>query len=179
MHGISQQETARELGVAPSTITGWLRARGVTSRVTLTPEVAERVKGHMAPLEDPPEEPPEEGVEPGDDLEAYLSRLLRDARRTSEQARRQGNLTAAQRSARDAATLVPVLARLQRSKAEAGDAVVVSRARIAEVIESYRAKARIALERPLLCAHCHRELMAAWGTEAVSQADATARQAKG
>jgi formiminotetrahydrofolate cyclodeaminase len=112
--------------------------------------------------EPPPEEEQAEAIE-GDTLAVTREMMARALRRATN-AEKSGNYTAAQRAGRDAADLAKVVARLERLKGEDGDAVHISRGAVAELMSTVRARVEAILERPLLCAHCSRQLSIDWGT---------------
>jgi transcriptional regulator with XRE-family HTH domain len=64
----------------------------------------------------------------------------------------------AQRYSRTIATLMPVLARVEREAAGAGDAVVIPRAELDAHLESAREVLRTYAAQPLTCARCGAEL---------------------
>lgn len=125
-----------------------------------------------APLPDhmAPPTPPPEAVEVGHDLVGTVRAMLTRTLTRSAAAEGAGNYTAAQRDSRDAAALVTVLARLTRSEAEESEVLRISRSEIADLEHSMRERVAAILNRPLLCAHCSRELSVAWGTEGLAGA---------
>jgi hypothetical protein len=116
--------------------------------------------------EPPPREPepldlevPNEPEGPVDEVE-YLRKLRERFLELSARCEAKGNYSAAQRAARDGASLSPVIARLTRDRRDEGDTFRISKAEIEQAKESLLSKYQAMFaERPqLLCAKCNREL---------------------
>lgn len=73
-----------------------------------------------------------------------------------------GNYSAAQKSMRDATQTALAIARIEKELRSDGDQLHISKAEIDAAKKSYRERVRTLLDRPLLCAHCSRELSIAW-----------------
>ena len=111
----------------------------------------------FAGVPQPPPEPPAVGAADGNALEQARAMLL-DARRLAEQAKADGNHSAAQRALRDATALATLVAR--EEKRLGGDAEVypLSRAELerayAEVVDRFKALGAL----PITCAECGAKL---------------------
>ena len=116
---------------------------------------------HMSP-------PPALAMAPLDTPDApalqVVRELLAQAREQFARATQAGDSNGAQRYARTAAGLTPVLARLERAEQDASDAIVVSRAECERIEESLTERIKGVCNRPLLCSKCSRELSVSWGT---------------
>jgi hypothetical protein len=148
--GRSLRDVGEQFGVAPTTIMRWVKA------AEPAPTIAERAED-IAPA--PAEPPPED-----EDTLDMVRRMQRDMRASAEAAKADGNHTAAQRFMRDAAGLVPVIARLEKVAADDSDVLRISRAEIEDVMSATRERVKTLLARPLLCAHCSRKLSIQYGT---------------
>lgn len=90
--------------------------------------------------------------------------LLAEARAQFAAASACGDSASAQRYARTAAGLTPVLARLEREDREVDGAVRISPAEAAKTRESVIERIKAICNRPLLCSKCSRELSVFFGT---------------
>lgn len=84
--------------------------------------------------------------------------LVDGAKRDVAEARAIGDVRTQQHATRTVATLMPVLARVEREAASRGDDIVFSRADIEQAEASLRARLEALAQRPLTCARCAREL---------------------
>lgn len=161
--GRSLRDVAREHGVSAPTAMRW-RDAAASAKPASAPSIAERaarvIKGAPAA---PPPAPVEDGGDDDEDTLATLKRLLRAATTGAREAKAAGNHTASQRFGRDAAGLAASIARLEHAQQKESDHLRLSRADIAETEAKMREKVKSLLERPLLCAHCSRELSIEWG----------------
>lgn len=91
--------------------------------------------------------------------------LLAEARAQFAAASASGDSASAQRYARTAAGLTPVLARLEREDREVDGAVRISPAEAAKIQDSMFERIKAITNRPgLRCAECDRKLSVYWGT---------------
>lgn len=97
--------------------------------------------------------------------------LLAEARAQFTAATASGDSASAQRYARTAAGLTPVLARLEREDREDDGAVRISLAEAAKIQDSMNERIKAVCNRPLLCAKCSRELSVFWGTGLSNEAE--------
>lgn len=146
--GLSNRAIARVLGTTHPTIAKLLKAPAPADAATPpTPPVT---------ADDPEPDAPPTGL-PGD----TLTRLREMQDRYFERAARfeaAGDFTAAGRAGRDAATLAPVIARLERD-AKAGDGVFTfTMADVEAIRKDFRQKVHDTQHRGLLCADCGRRL---------------------
>lgn len=170
--GASHADLAATAGVAESTIRMWLRKYGKGKGLrTEAPAGAKRLLARRAKAAEAPssDEPP--AVVDGASLEATRATAidaLVEARGTLEmlkgiarEAKACGNVTAAQRAARDIGNVITTIARIQRTLGGEGE-IRVSKAEIAEAREAVRARMAAVLSAPLLCAHCGRQMRIDW-----------------
>jgi len=156
--GVAQAEVARQCGVSKGSVSAWVKRYGggeVVSRLTV-PEVAPPVANAPRALAEPaePDAIDDGSTDPIARCEAMQTRMLRSAA-ASESI---GNMTAAQRSMRDASNMAVVITRLRRDAAGDREVLHISQAEIAEGKRSVREKIKALVARPLLCAHCGRAL---------------------
>lgn len=149
--GMSIRDAATQHGVPKSTVGRWAKL--------LEADAPEPTPILPAPKAPSPEDPPDAST---DALTATRT-LHRQTISLAEEARRVGNVGAAQRAMRDAAALVTVIARLEKAERQDGDVLRISRAEIVAAQIRQRERLRALLERPLLCAHCGRALSVDWG----------------
>lgn len=172
--GQSLREIGRAFDVSAPTVKRWCEqhraALAAGEPGALAAEAAESAapEDPVAPLEELP------AVADVDDIPAAPAatpELVADAmattramlRRTQElqaEAQRAGNHKLAQMHGRDAAGLVTLLARLEKTHKSDADTLHISRDEIARAFESVRDKAALICARPLLCAGCGRALSA-------------------
>jgi hypothetical protein len=145
--GFSARALARQIGCSHTTVQNVLRAGAAA-----------------APPPSPPGDAEEFPSGAPDDLLDFARQMMRDSQRLASDARGVGNFAAAQKASRDSAAYLVIIARLQKAKGEDGDVVRVPRAAIADMMGTIRARVEAILDRPLLCAHCSRELSIEWGT---------------
>lgn len=181
--GRTSTEAAAVVGCSATSVRGWAERYGVQ---------LERAHG---PDEDPPpisataggddEDPPDPDLDeplPEGTTTLEDARLLqREAWALARKAERAGNYGAAQRARRDAMSSTTVIARIERWQGDGGDRVSATRSEIDRAMKSLHAKAEVMRTRPLLCAHCHRALMVAWGRRrpALAEGAAPAEQIPG
>lgn len=153
--GQSAPEIARALHVSARTVLNWVERYGEPAAPEPPP---------LAPPEAPPAEPEDED-EPDDGASSLerMRRMMRDLQRDARVARKRGNLRDAQRILRDSVALSATIARLEKAQQADGGAVHASRADIEAALQRHRENVRQLCERPLLCAHCGRELSIKWG----------------
>ena len=157
-----------------------LSARAIARVVGSTHPTISKVLAEPAPVDQPHMAPPPLPPEAQDDGAPALQvvrELLAEARRQFAISTSQGDSGAAQRYARTASGLMPVLARLEREDRDDDGAVRISRDDAAEIEESLRERWTQLLSRPLLCAKCSSELQCelATGGEQHEDPNATAR----
>lgn len=104
--------------------------------------------------------------------------LLAEARAQFAAASARGDSASAQRYARTAAGLTPVLARLEREDRDEDGAVRISQAEAAKIQDSLTERIQAICNRPLLCPKCSRELSVFWGTGLSSEAELDAADAQ-
>lgn len=152
--GVSLRDIAAQLGVSHSTVRRALQA------VTVAPadESPEPSPREPEPLD---LETPDEPEGPVDEV-TYLRALRERFLGLSARCEAKGNLSAAQRAARDGAALSPVIARLERSRRDEGDVFRLSRSEIEDAYKGIVEKFQMAMaERgELRCADCERRLSA-------------------
>jgi len=85
-----------------------------------------------------------------------------------------GDWSVAARHSKNAADLANTIARLEKAANENKDSVVLTPQELADAEHQLRDRVRAALERPLLCAHCSRQVSLDFGgvREAVDAGDA-------
>lgn len=172
--GSTLGEVAEVAGVSKACVARWCKKYGMTPR-TVAP-TAMRERAAAAAVDDTPEPPPLELK--GDASLADIVALQRDLVREANSAKTVGNYSAYQRSMRDAAGLVPVIARMKAAEKEGADVLHVSRSDLEMAHSNNRAKLRQLLERPLLCEHCGRALSVEWGEAPHLQPESTPAPAK-
>lgn len=163
--GTPASEIAGLAGVNEQTIRKWVKRYGgpgaVTGARVATPALRAAYSG-VPTAEDPL--PPSDELQPPPEPPPGASSLemARHAHAMSMyaavRAQRLGNLTAAQRNMRDAANLLPTIARLEKAETGDQDCVRVPRADIQRVRADLTERIRKLLDRPLLCEHCGRAL---------------------
>lgn len=99
---------------------------------------------------------PEVPVE-GEPVE-IVTALLHEARRDAARHAKVGNASAASRSQRTAAMLAPVVARLAKDQRSEDGGFFITRAEVDQTRAELKDRIARVLERPLLCAHCNRQL---------------------
>jgi hypothetical protein len=87
--------------------------------------------------------------------------MIIEARQRSADAHARGDFTTAAREAKNAAGLVNMMARIG-AKSD-GDGLTFTRAEIAKAEATVLERVKATLDRPLLCAHCSRELSIEYG----------------
>jgi len=100
---------------------------------------------------------------PDEDSLTAARRMLYEAERRAKVYEQQGNYAAAQKTQRDAAAFMNIVARLEKAQAASGDAVVIPRAQIEAKMMQLKDRIRSMQERPLLCKECNRKLSIEWG----------------
>ena len=169
--GVSFAEAGATLGVTGAAVHRWKRladAGEIDHRPpgsAVAPSIAPALD-HMAPPA-----PPAPAISIGTDLASDTRALVNDMLRRAVDYEAAGNMTAAQRQRRDAATIMPVLARLEREHREDSDVVRISRAEAKAIDDNLRERIAATLNRPILCAHCSRALSVRWGTEGLAEPD--------
>ena len=147
--GCSLADAGREADVSRATVSRWVREHLKTAA-----REAERVASETSPGD----RAAPIAYKAAADMLDETRRMHEYFMRASHEARDVGNYSAAQRFARDAAQLVPTIARLEKARKEDGDRLQFSRHEIDEAVAGLLDKVRILSERPLLCAHCSRRL---------------------
>lgn len=151
--GLSTRAIARVVGSSHTTVARMLRE----------PPPPAEVPAHMRPLEPPPRSA---GTgEPDAPALQVVRELLAEARAQFATASACGDSAGAQRYARTASGLMPVLARLEREDREVDGAVRISPAEAAKIQDSLLERIKAITNRPgLRCAKCDRELSVYFGT---------------
>jgi hypothetical protein len=158
--GLSQRAIGRALDSNHVTVAKILREP--------PPPPPEAMPAHCAPR--PPPATP--GTDSPDAPALQVVReLLAEARNQFAVASASGDSASAQRYARTAAGLTPVLARLEREDREVDGAVRISPAEAAKIQDSLTERIRAIINRPLVCSTCSRALSVFWGTGLSSEAD--------
>lgn len=101
-----------------------------------------------------------------------IQRVFNGALANYNAAMEAGNENSAKQWSRQMATFAPVLSRLEQARAAAGDEITITPDEYKAADAKVRAILRNMAARPLLCAHCSRELSVRWGAE---DADETRR----
>jgi transcriptional regulator with XRE-family HTH domain len=161
--GLSLREIAKRVGYSRPTITAVLTEPD--------PALFQVPPAHMAP----PAAADQEVDAPPADAPALdqVRFLIAQARAGLTDALAVGNSGLAQRQTRNAAALMSVLARLERTAADESDAVRISAAEAKQIQAQLFERMRAHLERPLLCAECNRKLSVRWGTEGLDAPEGT------
>lgn len=157
--GLSTRAIARVVGSSHTTVARMLREPA--------PPPAE-LPAHMRPLE--PLAIPPGTQSPEAPALVVVRELLAEARAQFAAASACGDSAGAQRYARTASGLMPVLARLEREDRDVDGAVRISPAEAAKTRDAMLSRIKAICNRPLLCAKCSRELSVFWGT-GLSEAD--------
>jgi hypothetical protein len=113
---------------------------------------AEETAADEAPLE----------INPAD-LVASQQSMINTLLKLADDAKKVGNVTAAQRAMRDAQGAMTVLARLKRDLSGDADVLKISRAEIDDAMASVTARAWQLTQRPFVCQECGRKVSIAWG----------------
>jgi hypothetical protein len=105
---------------------------------------------------------------------------LKDALARAHQAFATGDTAVAARYSKQATELSTTLARLEKAENENKDSIVITPTELADAEHKLRERIRAVLERPLLCAHCSRQVSLDFGgvraeVEAADAADAAAK----
>lgn len=156
--GSSHREIAERIGVSHVTVGKYLRGAGVSRNAGGRAEVPPPAE---TPAPDPSEAPPA-AIE-------IVRELISKSRAEFRSATELGNANAARHFARTAAGLMPVLARLEREQNQDEHVLRIPRTEIAEAMGSVREKLAAIASRPLLCAHCSRQLSVEWGTSSLPE----------
>ncbi|HYQ00003.1 MAG TPA: helix-turn-helix domain-containing protein [Polyangiaceae bacterium] len=158
--GLSLREIAKRVGYSRPTITAVLKES----------DPAEfQAPAHMAP----PAAPDQEVDAPPADAPALdqVRFLIAQARAGLTDALAVGDSALAQRQTRNAAALMSVLARLERTAADESDAVRISSAEAKQIRAQLFERLSAHLDRPILCTECNRKLSVRWGTEGLTAPD--------
>ena len=168
--GASVRDVAEGAGITESCVKQWVKRYGkgdpalsprTTIPAALAARAAARTEGAPAPAEGAP--PSVFASLPADASALERNRAMQaEQLRLADEAFAVGNYSAAQRAMRDASNLSLVIARIEREQRSDDDMLHISRADIATARDAYRERVRALLARPLLCAHCSRELSIAW-----------------
>ena len=163
-HGTSKAEIARLSGVSESTIREWLKryGSGVGLRTQAPSGLSDALPAVLPEASDRAEEGTDTSSEAEVDSLAEARRLLRRNYGLAKKAEAVGNYSAAQRAQRDAANMLPVIARLEKAAAEVTDGVRITRADIEAAREKVRARIAALTQAPLACAHCGHALRVQW-----------------
>lgn len=123
----------------------------------------DRLKQRRADLEEAPRPalPPIEMA--GRSVLDITREQLQQVLTAQQQAQASGDWVVAARHAKVASDLTNTVARLESRANENRDAIVVTPTEVAEIEAKLTERVRAALERPLLCAHCSRQLSIDWG----------------
>lgn len=167
--GATAREVAHEIGVSEGTVHRWCAAEkqrladeGLPDpRASATPRDPKPTRGADA-------QPSEDGeratsqalqaiIDGGDDL-AQLQALYREQIESAALAKRDGNWVAAQRMMKAATDLAPTIARLKKASTDESELMKISRSEIDQAMAGVRQRVAQYASRPLLCAHCSREL---------------------
>lgn len=177
---IAAEMTGLDFPVGPDTIRRWLKRYGGGRPLPPPPEDRPKPKRPKPILGPPPvvgvaaalaarrAEPvpePEPDLGTGESTAATLDVLRKHLQATLRevQVNRVHNPKLAQQLGRDAAQLANTVARLEKGTAEDADVVRMSREDIETAAQAIRERLQKYADRPLLCAHCSRELSVAWG----------------
>jgi hypothetical protein len=136
-----------------------------SNHVTIAKVLAEGAPASPLPAHMQPAHAPLAPPEAPDDAPALqvVRELLSEARRQFAHATAVGNSTEAQRYARTASGLMPVLARLERDERDDDGAIRISRVELEKARASVRARYAALRSRPLQCATCARALSVSMG----------------
>lgn len=146
--GLSARAIARLVGSTHPTV----------AKVLASPPPPEAVPSHMAP----PAPPAMPGTDAPDAPALQVVReLLAEARNQFALASAVGNSADAQRYARTAAGLTPVLARLEREERDGDGATRISRTEIDNARKAVRARVAAATAHGAVCSECARRLTVA------------------
>ena len=173
-YATAAKQTAKRFkcGVSEAAVRKWVRKRAAGA-ADAAPDSAPESTAPDRDSEDaaPPvhqngeSEPNLSGSDDGDDASLYerTLRMMKRAEARAVRAEADGNHSAAQRAQRDAATLMPVLARLEAARRAGADGVTFTREELEKARASVRARvAALAsdLERTggISCAHCGRSI---------------------
>jgi hypothetical protein len=171
--GASLREAAHTLGVSAPTIKRWIEAEPEPS----PPLPPAALPAHMQPPEAP-------AIVPLDtsDPRRMVEQLIGDiysmiqSNRASGDTRQMGSLAAT------VSKLSVTMRQLDAAAKDSADGVTVSAAEVARIEASLAERIKAVCNRPLLCAHCSRELSVFWGTgltEAELNSDPADAAAKG
>lgn len=156
--GRSLRDVAAAYGVSAPTISRWEKSPPAPPPPPALPaDVAARARALVAGA---PEAPPEveDPAPPEDDTLAHTRWQRRQLLRRADQAEREGQANAAARYRGEAVKLAPVIARLERDRAEDGAALHFTREQLAEAAATVRERVDAIISRPPLCAACSRAL---------------------
>lgn len=166
-NGKSLRHVAQVFGLTQTTIARW---RDEDKEPATKPARGRPAKAKVLALPEPPPEPEEDGgaeledVPDDADTLTTVRAMSRNMKVMARRAERDGNHTAAQRYMRDAAGLVPVIARLEKLAGEEGEILKVSKAQIELAMKGVRDRVETLTARPLLCADCGCKLSIQQGT---------------
>jgi transcriptional regulator with XRE-family HTH domain len=152
--GGTTREIAAALGVSHQTIARWVREADVA------PTIAERAARIAAAAPD---------AAPGTTLPERAPEKLRvqidHAWAMVETAKRAGDYKSSAQFSKLAAELTNSLLRAERGEIEDADALHISRHEIDQAMARVNARVKAIVDRPLLCAHCSRQLSVDYGTK--------------
>lgn len=160
--GLSLREIAKRVGISRPTITAALKE----------PDPALfQAPAHMAS----PAVPELDADEPPADAPVLdqVRFLIAQARSGLTVALTVGDSNLAQRQTRNAAQLMNLLARLERTAADESEAVRISATEAKQIQAQLFERFAALRERPLLCTECNRKLSVRWGTQGLAEADGT------
>jgi hypothetical protein len=161
--GLSTRAIARVVGTSHTTVARVLRE---------PPPPPAELPAHMAPSA--PLVIPLDASSSDAPALVVVRELLAEARAQFAAASACGDSASAQRYARTAAGLTPVLARLEREDREVDGAVRISPGDAAKTRDAMFERIKSICNRPLLCAKCSRELSVFWGTGLSTEAELNA-----
>lgn len=156
--GASTRDVAAMAGVSYMTISRWAKAAGVAPANPAPPPRAHRPTKSEPPT---PVAPPPADMPTIDRVRSTITKL----HAVADAAAAVGNHKAAQQSHRDAGAQMLLLARLEKLETKDSDVIRVSRADVSDAMSSVRARVQAMAARPLLCAHCSKELSIALAEE--------------
>ncbi len=167
--GFTLRAIAKELETTGTSVARWVNdAKPAAKKAPkkAKPSAAERVKKlkTKAPAEDAENTEPDAEIEEEElDTLGTIRRMQRNALKGARDATADGNHTAAQRYTRDAAGLVPVIARLEKDARAGSDVLHISMPDIEEAMIAVEQRIATLASRPLRCEKCSRELSIEYG----------------
>lgn len=152
--GMSVRDAAEITGVGKSTLERWRQ------------ELETQERPPRPEDDDDDEEDDEENDDDDDDDLEQMRQIRRELKASARAAKKVGNTTAQGRALAQAAVVGNNIARIKAASGDTEGSVTMTLTEIAEVEDRLIAKAKALSARPVLCAHCNRQLSIDYGTGA-------------